>query len=183
MNEGLIARRYAKALLKFTGEHGDEALLYNDVKRFEENQVNYPGLRKTLQSPVMSARDKETLLASVVGPDAGDDFLRFARLVIKNRRENYFRAIGLMYQKLYRDVHQIVQIRIITAVALDEKTAARIRKLIEHKAAGTTVDLVYEVDPVIVGGFVLKVGSTQMDASINNELKILRLNLLNSRRL
>lgn len=62
MDEGLISRRYAKALLKFAQDRGTTDQIYEEVKKFEENFVSHPELQKALLNPVLSAKDKEKSL-------------------------------------------------------------------------------------------------------------------------
>ena len=59
MDEGLISRRYAKALLKFAQDRGTTDQIYEEVKKFEENFVSHPELQKALLNPVLSAKDRE----------------------------------------------------------------------------------------------------------------------------
>ena len=106
MNEGLVSRRYAKALLKYAQDQHSADQIYEKMKVLEVNFLSHPELEKSLQNPVLSARDKEALLSAAVGDAAGEEFLRFIRLVIKNRRESFMRSIGLMYQKLYRELRR-----------------------------------------------------------------------------
>ncbi len=181
MDEGLISRRYAKALLKFAQDRGTTDQIYEEGKKFEENFVSHPELQKALLNPVLSAKDKESLLAAAVGVAPGEDYLRFVRLVIHNRREAYIRSIYLMYQELYRELKQIAQVRIITAMELNEEAIGKIKSLILQKA-GQEVEFIHEVDPSIIGGFIVRVDSMQLDASVNKELKLLRLKLLNSKK-
>ena len=166
MDEGLISRRYAKALLKFAQDRGTTDQIYEEVKKFEENFVSHPELQKALLNPVLSAKDKESLLAAAVGVAPGEDYLR---------------SIYLMYQELYRELKQIAQVRIITAMELNEEAIGKIKSLILQKA-GQEVEFIHEVDPAIIVGFIVRVDSMQLDASVNKELKLLRLKLLNSKK-
>ena len=86
-----------------------------------------------------------------------------------------------MYQELYRELKQIAQVRIITAMELNEEAIGKIKSLILQKA-GQEVEFIHEVDPSIIGGFIVRVDSMQLDASVNKELKLLRLKLLNSKK-
>lgn len=181
MNEGLISSRYAKALLKFALEHKVTDRIYEDVKILEQSFATHPDLQKALINPVLTATEKVSLLAAAVGEKPSEEFLRFVRLVTKNRREEFMRQIGLMYQKLYRESKGISLVHIVTAIGLDEETLAKIKELVREKVSDK-VEFTYEVDPSIIGGFVLKVDSMQLDASVNNELKLLRLKLLNSKK-
>lgn len=181
MNEGLVSRRYAKALLKYAQDQHSADQIYEKMKVLEVNFLSHPELEKSLQNPVLSARDKEALLSAAVGYAAGEEFLRFIRLVIKNRRESFMRSIGLMYQKLYRELNNISLAQIITAIPVAGEILDKIKQLVSQKA-DQTVEFTYRVDPSIIGGFVLKIDSMQLDASVNKELKLLRLKLLNSKK-
>ena len=86
-----------------------------------------------------------------------------------------------MYQKIYRDVNHIVRAQIITAAPLDKKILSRIEAIIEQHCPGARLEFEHMVDPGIIGGFVLNVGGEQLDASLEKELKQLRLKLINSK--
>ncbi|MCH5329098.1 MAG: F0F1 ATP synthase subunit delta [Coprobacter sp.] len=180
MNEGLVSRRYAKSLLKYAQDRRTAEQMYKKMKVLEESFVTHPDLEKSLHNPVLSVQDKENLLLAAVGTAAGEDFLRFIRLVIKNRRESFMRSIGLMYQKLYRELNHISLAQITTAVPVGGEILDKIKQLISRQA-GQTVEYTYRIDPSIIGGFVLKIDSMQLDASVDKELKLLRLKLLNSK--
>lgn len=176
MNEGLIARRYASALLKFAQERGKADVVYEKMKLFQENYISHPDLHRALLSPVMSAKDKEMLLSTAVGIEPGDLYIRGIRLVIKNHREMYVRAICLMYQKLYRKAYHIGRVHITTAKELDPGIIGKIQKLVSSKTE-VQLEFVHKVDPSIIGGFVLRINSMQLDASVSRELKDLKLKL------
>ena len=180
MNEGLVSRRYAKALLKYAQDRGVAGQMYEQMKVLEENFVSHPDLEKSLQNPVLSGQDKESLLSAAAGTAAGEEYLRFIRLVIKNRRESFMRSIGLMYQKLYRELNHISLVEITTAVPVGGEVLDKIKQLVSRQTR-QTVEYTYRTDPSIIGGFVLKIDSMQLDASVDKELKLLRLKLLNSK--
>ena len=133
MDEGLIARRYALAMLKVAQKYNAAEEVYQKMKTFEQNYISHPDLHKALLNPILSPRDKEQLLTIAIGIEPGTLYLRGIRLLIKNHREMYIRSICLMYQKLYRKVYQIGRIKIITAVALKQETLDRIKKLVTDR--------------------------------------------------
>ncbi len=182
MDEGLISRRYAKALLKFAQDQGSADRIYDETKHFENSYLQAPEIEKALQNPVLAREDKERLIFSAAGGNPAEAFLRFIRLVIKNRRELYIRPICLMYQKLYRQAYNIAQVKIVTAAELSENIVNKIKELMQQKS-DQKIEFVHEVKPAIIGGFILQCDSMQLDASVSNELKLLRLKLLNSRQL
>lgn len=180
MNEGLIPSRYAKALYKYAQEHHVAAPIYEEMKRLDAAFATHTELSKALSNPALSAADKVRALSSAFGEKPDDYLLRFVQLVIRNRRETFARAIALAYQDIYRRANHIARVTITTAVALDKEVLDRIGDLMK-KQTDKTLEFVYEIDPSIIGGFILRVDSMQLDASVNSELKKLRLKLLNSK--
>ncbi len=180
MNEGLIPSRYAKALYKYTQEHHVSAEIYEEMKRLDSAFATHPELSKALGNPALSAADKERLLSSAVGEKGNKHLLRFIQLLIKNRRETFVRAIALAYQDIYRKANQIARVTITTATELGSEVLERIGEVMK-KQTDKKLEFIYVVNPELIGGFVLQVDSMQLDASVNNELKKLRLKLLNSK--
>ncbi|MCD7710360.1 MAG: F0F1 ATP synthase subunit delta [Porphyromonadaceae bacterium] len=183
MNEGLIASRYAKALLKYAQEREQSQSVYEAAQRVEANFAARPDLQEILLNPVLEAGRKEAIMLSAAGVDASssEEYLRFVRLLLRARRESYLRPIMLMYQKMYRDFHHIVKVHVTTAAPLDKKNQARIETIVSRHCADAVLEFEYRVDPEIIGGFVLRVGGELFDASIEKELKQLRLKLINSK--
>ena len=173
MNEGLIARRYALAMLKVAQKLGAAGEVYEKMKLFEQNYISHPDLHKALMNPVLSPHDKEVLLTTAIDIEPGTLYLRGIRLLIKNHREMYIRSICLMYQKLYRKAYQIGRVKIITAAELDPGVMGRIKKLVTDRTSKQS-EFVEKVDPSIIGGFILRVNSMQLDSSISRELRDLR---------
>lgn len=170
MNEGLIARRYALAMLKVAQKYNAAKEVYDKMVLFEQNYIAHPDLHKALMNPVLSPRDKEMLLSTAIGIDPDTVYLRGIRLLIRNHREMYIRSICLMYQKLYRKVYHIGRVKIITATELDEAVLNRIKRLVTDRTE-REIEFVEKVDPSIIGGFILRVNSMQLDHSVQSELR------------
>ena len=178
MNEGLISQRYAKALFRYAKELGVEELVYEKMKLFLENYEAYPDLQKALLNPVLSPRDKELLLSTAIGIEPGEAYIRAIRLLIKNHRESYLRTIAFIYEDIYLKANGIIRVNIITAQELAPAVMEKIQKLVtEHTSR--QVEFSSSIDPQIIGGFILKIGSEQLDASVRKELKQIRSALLN----
>lgn len=176
MNEGLIARRYATAILKVAQAHGAAGEVYEKMKLFEQNYVSHPDLQKALLNPVLSPRDKEDLLTTAIGIEPGRFYVRGIRLLIHNHREMYIRQIGLMYQRLYRQAYHIGRVKIIMATQLSEDAIDRIKKLVTDRTSNT-IEFVERVDPSIIGGFILRVNSKQLDLSVSRGLRDFKMKL------
>lgn len=176
MNEGLIARRYATAMLKVAQAHGAAGEVYEKMKLFEQNYVSHPDLQKALTNPVLSPKDKENLLTTAIGIEPGIFYIRGIRLLIHNHREMYIRQIGLMYQRLYRQAYHIGRVKIIMAMQLSEEAIDRIKKLVTDRTSNT-IEFVERIDPSIIGGFVLRVNSMQLDLSVSRGLREFKMKL------
>jgi F-type H+-transporting ATPase subunit delta len=178
MNEGLIPRRYAKALYKYAQEHQCTQQIYADAQRLEATFVTHPDLKKALGNPALTASQKEQLLVAAAGENCGDALLRFINLVVLNHREDFFQATMLSYQDIYRKENGIARVTIITASPLCDSIIDRIKSLLKTRL-DKELEFKYEIDSSLIGGFILRVESMQLDASIQNELNKLRVKLLN----
>lgn len=178
MDNGLIPRRYAKALYKFAAEHDKTSVVYDEmkevVKAFEQN----PDLQKTLSNPYVSVEDKSALLKAAAGEKAENDYLGFVRLLLEMRREEFARLSALAYIDLYRREHKISQVKITTAAELPAAEMDKLRKMVSKAFPERTLEYSEAVNNELIGGFVVDVDDARMDASISNEIEQLRLNLI-----
>lgn len=181
MIDGLIPRRYAKALYKTALDHGKTKELYEVMKNVAESFRQNPKLQKVLSNPFIKQEDKKQLLISAAGAAADDDYLRFVWLILAHNREEYAYLMALSYRDIYRVENHISQVKITTASKLDDKEIEKLRQLVEKSFPKVTMEFSYAVDPNLIGGFVIDVDSSRMDASISNELKQLRQNLITTK--
>ncbi|MDR2131414.1 MAG: ATP synthase F1 subunit delta [Odoribacteraceae bacterium] len=182
MDEGLISRRYAKALFHYAGEPEVQRLIYEKMKLFQESDAAHPGLQKALQNPVLPSKTKETLLATAMGllppPGAeGHAILRLIRLVLRNHREMYMKSIARMYEEVYRTAHDMARVKVTTAVALLPAMREKVEAF-ARKRSGKRLEFIYRVEPAIVGGIILEIGDRQYDASVSRKLREIRVGFL-----
>lgn len=187
MNDGLIPRRYAKALYKVAIERGVSRQVYERMLRLVASFAEAPQLSAVINNPYQSSADKLTLLHTAAGvPAAGaapadataqlyDDFLQ---LLINNNRLGMTHAIALAFVELYRKENNIKVVRLVTAAPLDEANQARLKDFIGRHLNGASMEYTATVDPSLTGGFLVTIDNERLDASISNELKQLRLKLL-----
>ncbi|MDE5774290.1 MAG: ATP synthase F1 subunit delta [Muribaculaceae bacterium] len=180
MDNGLIPRRYAKALYKFADAHGNTREVYDEMKDVISAFTANPGLQKVLGNPFVSKEDKAQLLKSAAGENVENDYLGFVKLILEQHREDYAYRMALAYRDIYRDINRISQVRITTAVKLGEDELKRIKQMIEAAFPDRKLEYTYNVEPAVIGGFIIDVDDSRMDASLSNELEQLRLNLINS---
>ncbi len=179
MNEGLIPRRYAKALYEVALENHADARLYELMKRLSASFDSQPGLSEVLSNPYVSDADKSMLLTTASGAEAGDSLFKdLLKLLSKNRRMDMARGIALAYVELYRQSNRIYEVKVTSASPMSDEENERLYKMIERHLNGGTMEFTHTVDPSLIGGFTVSVGNERIDASVSNELKQLRLNLI-----
>ena len=91
----------------------------------------------------------------------------------------YVRSICLMFQRIYRAANGIIRVKITTAMELSDETMDKIKEFVRNHT-DKTIEFVHKVNPSIIGGFVLEVGSRQLDASLLKELKEIQLQMVDN---
>lgn len=177
MISGLIPHRYALALFKFAGENDSQRQVYDVMLNVIDAFRNNPRLEKVLSNPFVEQADKRELLLTAAGKNPGDDYRRFVTLILDHNREEFAYLMALAYCDIYRKANNISQVRITTAVELPESEIDKLKGVVQRAFKDRTFEYKVNVDPELIGGFVIDVDTTRMDASISNELEQLRQNL------
>lgn len=180
MNEGLIPQRYAKALMKLAQEKGVTAPLYEEMKTLAQSFAQNPSLQKVVSNPFVGRDEKVKLLISAAGGQVKDEYRSFVNLILDRKRADLAYLMALSFCDLYRKDNKIAQVRIITAASLGDSELAKIKKVVADAFHGMTLEYTFQVDPDLIGGFVIDVEGQRLDASISNEIEQLRLKLLSS---
>lgn len=180
MNDGLIPLRYAKALYLLACERKDDAAMYDLMKTLRLAFTQQPMLQQVLSNPYVPDSDKQSLLTSAAGTTITDNplFHDFLLLLAKNRRIDMMRGIADAYINLYRQSNDIYPVSITSATKLSADEQKRLNDMITRHLNGGKMELTTQVDPSLIGGFTVSVGNQRLDASVSNELKQLRLNLI-----
>jgi F-type H+-transporting ATPase subunit delta len=178
MDVGIISKRYAKAIFQFALEKGDEKRLHDKMKILSGQFIVFPELRKILEDPTVSSDNKIKVLLTAVGENTGETYHQAIKLVIENGRGRYMQSIALMYDKIYRKEKNILAVKLTTIEPLDNEA---MKKLVEILTGDKheTVEFSLKTDSGIIGGFVLEVEDRRLDASVKNQLNLLRLELIN----
>ncbi len=179
MNEGLIPRRYAKAIYQFALEKGQTERLYAMMQSVVSGFASEGTLQQVMANPFVSDSDKSSLLMTASGATAADTtFADVVKLLSRNKRLSMVRDIALSYLEIYREANNIYLVDITTATELPQATLDRLKKVVESHLGGGTMEFSWHIDESVIGGFVININSERLDASVSNELKQLRLKLL-----
>jgi F-type H+-transporting ATPase subunit delta len=167
-----IAAVYARSLFEVANEQDKLDLVREQLGEFADALEQTRELQVFFFSPYFSTAEKEDGLDRAVS--GGDEaVLNFLKLLIENHRMPVIFRIRREYDRLWEDENQLLPVRVTSAVELDSKTVSQIGDKIAEQT-GRKVDLSAEVDPDILGGIVVRVGNSILDASIRNRLESLR---------
>ena len=169
MDLGLISVRYARALLKAGIEAKEADKVYADMQTLAHCYSTTPALRVTIDNPMLSKAQKEMLLTTAAAGGSCDLTKRFLKLVLKEDRESIMQFIANSFITLYRKHNNVISAKLTTACQLDSNTESQFRRLVEGRTNGT-VEFNTEVNPNIIGGFVLEYDTYRMDASVKKQL-------------
>ena len=169
MDIGVISVRYARALLKSATDQKIETDVYKEMQTLAKSYAEVPQLRQTIDNPMLSKDTKQQLLLTAVGEKPCELTKAFISLVLKEDRENVMQFIANSYVTLYRQQKNVIRGRLITAAAVSPATEQKMRQMVESKTNGT-VEFETEVNPDIIGGFILEYDTYRMDASVKSKL-------------
>lgn len=178
MNTGLISTRYATALLDFAIELNQQKEVYSALKFFLEVYGNVIELRKALYTHTVQKTDKKSIIVAACGGNVPSSLSEMIDLVIKNDRQDLLDYMALRYIDLYRERFNIQHGKLVTAVSIDEKMKERFIKRLEG-FIDKVLEIDTEVNPDIIGGFVLYLDDYRLDASISGKLSRIKRDVKN----
>ena len=173
------AIRYAKALLDLAQGDNTAAAVLEDVKHILETLSANKELRLVLQSPVVKGSDKLTILQEVF-KGAQEHTLELITTLVANKRANLLGLVAQRYEDLYNKSQGVQTAKVISAVALTSDLEKKVLVKVKELTGSDNVKIENEIDATIIGGFILRVGDLQYNASIANQLTRLKREFSNS---
>lgn len=195
MNTGIIATRYATALLKLVEETGSGELVAAQVQVIEKALDEVPDFRRAVDDPAVAAVRKISLFEAALKDSMAQELHKFLELLIRNGRIGDVRLVLTTFVTEYYRSRHIKRARLVVAdpALLDPEPTpsdpvpvegslrqvqrpaleSRLRDLVE-KQTGCRLILKTEVNPSLIGGFVFEVEDTVLDASVSRQLDFIR---------
>ena len=167
-----LAQVYARSLFQAALENGKLDELREQLGQFADALEQNRELAVFFFSPYFSTAEKREALGTLL--DGADElFVNFLSLLIENHRMPVIFRIRGEYERLWEEENKTLPVEITSAIALDAATTESLGKTIGERA-GRKVTLAARVDPDILGGIIIRVGNSILDASIRNRLEQLR---------
>ncbi len=171
------AIRYAKAILDLANSKGVAEAVNNDMKSIASAIETNTELSTFIQNPTAKVEVKESALLEVFA-DVNGVTKGLFHLLFENKRFEILDAIAVEYNKLFDESNGVEVAKVTTAIpmdaALEAKVLAKVATLSDKKI---TIENI--VDPSIIGGFILRIGDNQYNASVANRLQVLKRELSN----
>jgi F-type H+-transporting ATPase subunit delta len=167
-----IAQVYARALFDAAKERGELDEIREELATFADAVEGSHDLQVFLFSPYLSTDEKKDGLRRAV-EDSRESFMNFLELLVENHRMPAIFRIRRQYEDLWEHENHLLPVEVTSAVELDEATVQQIGNTIGEQT-GEQIELSSRVDPDILGGIVVRVGNSILDASIRNRLEQLR---------
>jgi F-type H+-transporting ATPase subunit delta len=167
-----LAEVYARSLFEVARAQGKLDELREQLGQFADALEENRELAVFFFSPYFSTKEKEDALLRILD-GAEESFLNFLRLLIENHRMPVIFRIRQQFDRRWDEENKLLPVEITSAITLDEATTDSLARRIGERA-GRKVKLAAHVDPDILGGIVLRVGNSILDASIRNRLEQLR---------
>lgn len=181
MDESKISVRYAKALLSLSREKQVTEEVKIDMETINQLFDTFPSFIHMLQSPVIKSKEKQQFFETVFAKSLHKMTYSFLTLLLTNHREAYLRDVTRNFLESYRKEKGYKAANLVSAIELDPSTVQQFKELI-RKHFNTDADLTCNVDPKLIGGFVLQVEDQQINASVASKLKKLKQELLAGQR-
>ncbi|MDH3323447.1 MAG: ATP synthase F1 subunit delta [Flavobacteriaceae bacterium] len=166
------ALRYAKATLNLAKDKGLAKDINNDMLLIDQTIDENPDLQIMLKSPIIKSGVKKSALTEIFAKNINPLTLGLINLLIENKRLPLLPLVAKEYVIIY-DFLQGVEVALVTsAIPLTKELEASLLKKVEE-IIGKQITVKNIVDPSIIGGFILRVGDKQYDASISHQLNSL----------
>ena len=178
MSSTRAAIRYAKAILEIADSKNATFEVSADMALIASTITGNSELSSFIQNPLVKTEAKKDVVSEVfasVSPVTQSIF----QLLLVNKRFEILNSIAVEYNKLFDIKNGVEVAKVTTAVPMDAALEAKVSAKIATISSSKKITIENIVDPAIIGGFILKIGDKQYNASIADRLQVLKRELSN----
>jgi len=172
MKGSKIAGRYATALMELAIEQNKIEQVSADMKYLLEVHQDTRDFQLLLDSPIVKGDKKIAIFNELFG-QFEDITTSFVNLIINNSRENFLPSIAEAFDLQVKEYKGIVPISIISAVPLEDSIRRIILEKVEKSVKGQ-LEVTELIDSSLIGGFIVRMGDKQIDASVASQFNDLK---------
>jgi len=171
-----VAGRYAQALIELADEKQVTDAVLKDIETFLVTTNENKDFHVFLNSPLIKADKKNNIFDKLFG-DFQQITLSFIHLLTKNKREMILPIIAEEFIVKMNEIRGIVPMTLTSATKLDDGVKASILEKLNKQVKGS-IQLTEKIDESLIGGFVVRMGDTRIDASISHQLNEMKQRLI-----
>ncbi len=173
MSGSRAAIRYAKAILSYSLEKKKETQVNNDMLLIASTIEKSEDLQLLLSNPIIKNEIKRTTINKVFDKKISEPSKQLIDLLITNRRLGILEYVAKKYTVIYDELKGIEVAQVTSATPLSKQLTSEVLEKVKQ-LTGKKATLKNIINPDIIGGFILRVGDVQYDASISNKLLVLK---------
>jgi F-type H+-transporting ATPase subunit delta len=167
---------YAEALMSLGKEKNLTVEFSQDLSTLGSLWENSPLLSSFLENPLIKAEGKKAVLQNILG-DTNVYLKNFIMLLVDRGRIMFLDKIAEKYLELFRKLNNVVLAEVTSATSISEAQLQAVKDKITRLTGAAGVEVKTSVDPDLIGGVIIKVGSQVYDTSIRGQLRRLALSL------
>lgn len=173
MRTSKVAKRYAQGLLEFSTDSNTTTELFKEMQEVVKILKSSKELNSFLLTPVIDSKRK-IAISILIFKDFSATAKNFISLIIKQGRENHMQQIAQEYINKVETLEGVQRVSLTSATQLSEENVQAILKSTDLVNAAQKFDLQTNINPNILGGYILRVGDQQVDASVKSKLTQLK---------
>ncbi len=166
-----ITTPYAEAFLQIANSDGEAEVVIDQAKSILALWNESPELKEAMASPVLEADAKKAALIKIFSKKITPSFLNFLKLLADRQRIAFLDAVLERLLELYREQRNIALATVTSATELNEDQQNELLKKVQAIAGTDNLEMNLKLDPGLIGGFVVKVGSKVIDASLSGQVR------------
>ena len=173
-----VGEPYAQALMSLAQQNNLTEQFGETFRALSSLLEESQDFKDFILNPVIKGDDKKAVLKQVMGNDANPYLINFMMLLVDKRRIVFLEPIVEQYLNLLRKLNQTVLAEVTSATELNDDQKQNVVEQVKAIASARDVELKTSIDPDLIGGVIIKVGSKVIDASIRGQLRRISLSLI-----
>jgi|TARA_B110000967_G_scaffold171064_1_gene181368 F-type H+-transporting ATPase subunit delta len=166
-----VAVPYAEALLDLAKSNGSLKETTNDINIVSQFLANSSDLKKFLGNPLITREAKKNVVKDIIGEQIAESTLNFLLLLVDRNRIQVLDSIALKFLELSYKQESIEIAKITSSIQLSADQQKSIAEKLKVITGAKQIKLALKVDPKLIGGFTVEIGSKMIDTSIRGQLR------------
>lgn len=166
-----LSARYAKSLMDLAIEQGKLDAVYQDMQGLQGICRSSREFVSLMKSPIVKSDMKMGVVKSLIEGKSDALTLAFVQLIVTKGRDYFLPEIIDSFITQYKKHNKINEVKLTTAIALDNETVEHIKAKVAAQFPGMSIDMTTAVNEDLLGGFIVESNNNQFDASILRDLR------------